>query len=170
MALFFLSILQRSSEVAWFTLRACGHGRRFSGLLAQGHRFTISNLHTPHTHRPPHVCTHSHTETLPPPSSFSTKLLLWPPSLLSPIKNRQDKSITSPTRALSSSLLFLSLIIHPCQANQPSRGALGDSAPVLWGQSVASILGTRGDEGGGSNSGPTSAFIITIRILCHTYW
>lgn len=121
--------------MAWFALRACGRGRHFSGLqrqggaveepmlLAQGHQFTISNLHTPHTHRPshrpPHVCSHLHTATLPPPSS-STKLLLWSPSLLGPIKNRQDKSITSPTRALSSSLLVLPLIIHPCQAKQPS--------------------------------------------------
>lgn len=24
------------SRVAWFTLRTCGHGRRFSGLLGQG--------------------------------------------------------------------------------------------------------------------------------------
>lgn len=124
-----------------FTPRACGHGRRFSALkgqggaieeamlLAQGHQYLICTLHT-HTHTDlhtdPRTCAHTRAQkTLPPPSA-STKLLLWSPSLLAPIKNRQDKSITSPTRVRSSSLVFLPLIIHPCQAGQPSvTGSLG---------------------------------------------
>ena len=138
------SFLSNRKEVqGWpgFTPGACGHGRRFSALkgqggaieeamllLAQGHQYLICTLHThTHTHRPshrlPHVCTHSCTENSP---SASTKLLLWSPSLLAPIKNRQDKSITSPTRGRSSSLVFLPLIIHPCQAGAAiSHGCAG---------------------------------------------
>ncbi len=158
--------------MAWFTLRACGHGRRSSGLqrqggaiqepmlLAQGHQFMISNLHTPHTHTdlhtgPLHVCTHAHTETLPSPSS-STKLLLWSPSLLGPIKSRQDKSITSPTRALSS-LVFLPLIIHPCQAKQPSvTGCIGRFSVSAPGSEFS--VYTRE----ASSNGPAFVFVATL--------
>lgn len=69
------------------------------------HNMWICTLCT-HTqsHTAPCTCAHALTQKLSPPSD-PTKLLLCSSSLLSPIKNRQDKSITSPTRALSSSWL-----------------------------------------------------------------
>lgn len=88
--------------------------------------------------------THSHTAArvrrlagsppLPP-----TKLLLWSLSQLGPIKDSQDESITSSTRARASSL---PLIILSCQVKQPSVVApLVQAASPVQGQSVASVLG-----------------------------
>lgn len=75
-------------------------------MLARDRQFRILNTHTHRpSHSPSHVCTRSPTQPLPPPSS-STKLVLWSPSLLGPIKNGQDKSITSSTRTRPSSLLL----------------------------------------------------------------
>lgn len=98
--------LYSSSEVAWFTLGPFlvmagaplvyrGQGGAIEGpMLAWGHRFKISNLHTPHTHRDPHTC--APTETLPPPSLLLYKaVFVIPTSPQSNQKKGQDESITS---------------------------------------------------------------------------
>lgn len=134
--------------MAWFTPEACGHGRRFSGLQrikerrggaeeprpTESHPF-ISNLCT---HTLTHCCTcaRARTHPLQPPP---TKLVLWSLSQLGPIKDSQDESITSSTRARASSL---PLIILSCQVKQPSAAAPRlDAASPLQSQSVASVLG-----------------------------
>lgn len=133
--------------MAWFTLEACGHGRRFSGLQrikerrggleepgpSKSHPF-ISNLRT---HTLTHCCTCAQARTHPP--FPPTKLVLWSLSQLGPIKDSQDESITSSTRARASSL---QLIILSCQVKQPSAAApLVEAASPVLGQSVASVLG-----------------------------
>lgn len=112
--------LYSSSEVAWFTLRPFsvmagaslvyrGQGGAIEGsiLLARGHQFKISNLHTPHTHRDPHTCVP--TETLSPPSPPLYKaVFVIPTSARSNPgkKERQDESITSTNCSLSLSSCF----------------------------------------------------------------
>lgn len=133
--------------MAWFTPEACGHGRRFSGLQrikerrggaqepgpTESHPFK-SNLCT---HTLTHCCTCARARTHPlhPP----TKLVLWSLSQLGPIKDSQDESITSSTRARASSL---PLIILSCQVKQLSAAApLLDAVSPLQSQSVASVPG-----------------------------
>lgn len=80
----------------------------------ESHPF-ISNLCT---HTLTHCCTcaQARTHRLHPP----TKLVLWSLSQLGPIKDNQDKSITSSTRACASTLPLITL---SCQVKQPSAAA-----------------------------------------------
>lgn len=114
--------------MAWFTLEACGHGRRFSGLQRIKERRGVWRSLGPPNHILSYlICarTHSHTAArvrrlARTPSPPPTKLVLWSLSQLGPIKDSQDESITSSTRARASSL---QLIILSCQVKQPSAAA-----------------------------------------------
>lgn len=83
----------RGSWVAWFTLKACGHGRRFSGLQRikgwgmlksrgpPNHILSYLICARTHSHTTARVHTLARTATPPPP----TKLVLWSLSQLGPI-------------------------------------------------------------------------------------
>lgn len=112
---------------------------------------THTGLHTAHR-----TCAHAHPQNLsphpPPPQSW------YCGPRLSSVQLKTDRiraSLHPPALALP--LCFcLPLIIHPCQAKQPSvtEGALLDSISLLRGQSVSVHIE------GVSNNGPACAFVL----------
>lgn len=93
------------------------------------------------------MCTQSHTNSQHLPLHPATKLLLLSPFLLSPIKNRQDKSITSSIHTHSSSWLSFSLIIHSCQPMQLSLMACTVRCSIMLQGYRDSYLYQGGKEG-----------------------
>lgn len=155
--------LHSSAEVAWFTLRPFsvmagaslvyrGQGGAIEGpiLLARGHQFKISNLHTPHTHRDPHTCAPIETLSPPSPCLYKAVFVISTSARSNPEKKKRDRMRASLQQTVFSLSFFLHAFPAINHSTLPSEAAIShesqwdNSTQVIGGQSVASIAGEEG--------------------------